>query len=90
MCSTISSFFRVFRLQLLPATKYGRAHYRALEHACNQELRLHRYNFDAEVTWPGSCRADLEWWASLTHPVFNSFEAPRFSIHMTTGASLEG
>jgi hypothetical protein len=75
---------------LLPATRYGKAHYRALEHVRDQELRLNRYDFDADVIWPGSCRADLEWWASLAHPVSTSFESPKFSIHMTTDASLEG
>jgi hypothetical protein len=76
--------------QLLPATRYGKAHYRALEHVPNQELRLNRWDFDAEVSWPGSCRSDLEWWALLVHPVQNSFESPKFSIHMRTNASLEG
>jgi hypothetical protein len=75
---------------LLPATPYGKAHYRALEHARDWELLLHRYDFDAIVTWPGSCRADLEWWAALRHPVSAPFKTPRFSIHMTTDASLEG
>jgi hypothetical protein len=79
-----------FSFQLLPATRYGKAHYRALEHVRDQELALNRYDFDAKVTWPGSCRANLEWWASLTHPISASFESPKFSIHMTTDASLEG
>ncbi len=65
-------------------------HYRALEHVRDKELRLNRWDFDAEVTWPGSCRSDLEWWASLVHPVQNSFKSPRFSIQMRTDASLEG
>jgi hypothetical protein len=61
-----------------------------LEYARDQALYWSNYDFDAEITWPSFCRSDLEWWLALRHPVFTSFESPRFSIHMTTDASLEG
>lgn len=77
-------------LSWLPATKYGKAHYRSLEYARNDALRAKRGDYDAMMTWPQTCRTDLEWWALLSHPVAASFETPRFSIHMTTDASLEG
>ncbi len=77
-------------ISLLPATRYGKAHYRALEYAGNQALFRANHDFDAEITWPTFCRADLEWWLTLSHPVVVSFESPRFSIHMTTDASLKG
>jgi hypothetical protein len=70
-------------ISLLPATRYGKAHYRALEYARDQALFRSNHDFDAEITWPTFCRADLEWWLALSHPVTVSFESPRFSIHMT-------
>jgi hypothetical protein len=76
--------------QLLPATRYGKAHYRALEYARDQAFFHSNHDFDADITWPSFCRADLEWWLNLRHPVSTSFESPRFSIHMTTDASLAG
>jgi hypothetical protein len=69
---------------------YSTAKAKSCELADLQELRLNRWDLDAEVTWPGSCRSDLEWWSSLVHPITASFESPKFSIHMTTDASLEG
>ncbi len=75
---------------LLPATRYGKAHYRTLEYARDQALFRANHDFGAEITWPAFCHSDLEWWLALHHPVFTSFESPRFSIHMTTDASLEG
>ncbi len=61
-----------------------------MEHARDQALFWANHDFDAEISWPSFCRSDLEWWLKLRHPVSASFESPRFSIHMTTDASLEG
>jgi hypothetical protein len=75
---------------LLPATRYGKAHYRSLEYARDHALFRCHHDFDEEITWPSFCRADLECWLTLRHPVSASFESLRFSIHMTTDASLKG
>jgi hypothetical protein len=61
-----------------------------LEYARDQALFRANHDFDAEITWPTFCRAGLKWWLTLSHPVVVSFESPRFLIHMTTNASLEG
>jgi hypothetical protein len=61
-----------------------------LEYARDQALFWANHDFDAEISWPSFCHSELEWWLMLCHPVSATFKSPRFSIHMTTDASLEG
>jgi hypothetical protein len=79
-----------FIISLLPATKYGKAHYRSLETARNFALGRSAGNFDASCTIPSFCLQDLTWWQNLKQPIQNTFASRQFSAHFTTDASMEG
>ncbi len=79
-----------FIISSLPATVYGKAHYRSLEFAKLEQLQAARDNFDAPFSWPEDCRADLEWWADPSRNFSASFEDLPCTTTLTTDASLEG
>lgn len=67
-----------FLISCLQAVPYGMCHYRSLEYARDAFLcQLH--DFDSKVSWPLDCLSHLYWWASLTHPVFQTFDSPLFT-----------
>jgi hypothetical protein len=79
-----------FIVSSIPATTYGKAHYRELEFAKTNQLIAAQENFDAPFRWPEDCRDDLEWWASPTNVFSTSFESKPHTTVLTTDASLEG
>ncbi len=79
-----------FVVSALPATVYGKAHYRALEFAKLDRLEQTRFNFDATFQWPESCREDLLWWASPNNNFSASFAIQNPTTTLTTDASLTG
>ncbi len=79
-----------FVVSSLPATVYGKAHYRSLEFAKLDQLHAAQENFDGPFTWPESCRADLEWWADPSNVFSASFKRLPPTTTLTTDASLEG
>jgi hypothetical protein len=79
-----------FVVAALPATVYGKAHYRSLEFAKLDQLQAAHENFDAPFRWPESCREDLLWWTSPTTEFRASFKAQPHTTTLTTDASLEG
>jgi hypothetical protein len=79
-----------FIIAALPATVYGKAHYRSLEFAKIDQLQAAHDNFDGPFRWPEQCREDLEWWASPQNSFSASFEVLASTTVLTTDASLEG
>jgi hypothetical protein len=79
-----------FIVSSIPATLYGKAHYRQLEFAKTEQLQGNPNNFDAPFVWPEDCKDDLEWWASPTNQFSTSFEATPLTTTLITDASLEG
>ena len=79
-----------FLMSLLPATLYGKAHYRRLERARDCALIEAGRDFDAYMRWPRKVIHDLYWWKSLPLQVGRSFRIKRFSVRMVTDASLRG
>jgi hypothetical protein len=79
-----------FIIASLPATVYGKAHYRSLEAAKVEALQNNHFNFDAKFQWPESVREDLNWWSSPRRTFEASFRTVPDTLHLTTDASLEG
>jgi hypothetical protein len=79
-----------FVVSSIPATTYGKAHYRELEFAKTAQLAANPNNFDAPFVWPEECRADLEWWASPSNKFVSSFAMLPHTTTLITDASLEG
>jgi hypothetical protein len=79
-----------FLISCLPASKYGRGHYRSLEYARDGALLAAYRDFDAPMHWPTDVIPDLIWWKKHACPVEKSFLAKEFSHRITTDASLEG
>lgn len=88
----IRSLARLVGLMIscIPALRYGRAHYRSLEHARDDALFQAGRNFDASFVCPWHVLQDLAWWKAREHPISLSFRTPQFSVCMTTDASLTG
>jgi hypothetical protein len=79
-----------FVVSALPATVYGKAHYRSLEFAKLDQLQAQNFNFDAKFQWPESCREDLRWWANPSNSFTASFQVLSPTTTLTTDASLTG
>ncbi len=79
-----------FVVSLLPATVYGKAHYRSLEFAKLDQLHAANENFDGPFSWPEQCRDDLEWWANPNNVFSARFKSSPCTTTLTTDASLEG
>jgi hypothetical protein len=79
-----------FVVSSLPATVYGKAHYRSLEFAKIDQLQAANNSFDGTFTWPEQCREDLEWWANPDNVFSASFKRLPPTTTLTTDASLEG
>ncbi len=76
-------------VSVLPAVKYGKAHYRALERAKISALSGSG-NFDRKCRWPRWCLSDLKWWRSCNAGWKCSFETQIPAVTIITDASLEG
>jgi hypothetical protein len=74
---------------VMPAIKYGKAHYRSLERA-NLEALAGSRDFEKKCWWPKWCLSDLRWWRSMERGWKCSFETRIPSITVITDASLEG
>jgi hypothetical protein len=74
---------------ILPASRFGKLHYRSLERAKIQALGDSR-DFNRKCRWPRSCLADLIWWRDSPVGWKCSFEAPCPSVTLITDASLQG
>ncbi len=79
-----------FIISSIPATVYGKAHFRQLEFAKTAQLLENPTNYDVPFRWTEDCRADLEWWASPNTVFKASFESHPFTTTLITDASLEG
>jgi hypothetical protein len=79
-----------FIISSLPATTYGKAHYRNLKETKLLALQNSGYNFDAPFTWPESTREDLTWWCAESRRFSASFQSFPDTTTLTTDASLEG
>jgi hypothetical protein len=74
---------------VLPASKFGKAHYRSLERAKIAAL-AGSINFERQCRWPKWCLEDLKWWRDSPSGWKCSFETRVPSITVITDASLEG
>jgi hypothetical protein len=79
-----------FIISSIPATIYGKAHFRQLEFAKTAQLVNNPTNYDVPFRWTEDCRADLEWWASPTTEFKATFESTPVTTTLITDASLEG
>lgn len=79
-----------FLISCTPATRYGKAHYRALEFARDGFLSVANRNFDQEFVWPLEILSDLFWWRNLITPIAHSFDSLIYSDFVVTDASLTG
>jgi hypothetical protein len=68
------------------ATKYGLAHYRTLEWE-KQRLLTSYGSWEEKVVISTCIVEDLDWWLSLSTPIFRYFEPQRVSHVITTDAS---
>jgi hypothetical protein len=88
---TVRKMARVIGLivSILPASKYGKLHYRSMERAKILALRGSR-DFDLKTRWPRSCVEDLRWWRNSGVGWKCSFVCPTPSVTLITDASLQG
>jgi hypothetical protein len=88
---TVRKMARVIGLLvlILPASKYGRLHYRSLERAKIQALKGSR-DFNRKCRWPRSCVSDLKWWKNSSSGWKASFLSPCPTVTLITDASLQG
>jgi hypothetical protein len=88
---TVRKMARVIGLlvSILPASRYGRLHYRALERAKIQALNGSR-DFSKKCRWPRSCVNDLKWWKNSPCGWKTSFLSPCPTVTLITDASLQG
>ncbi len=76
-------------VSVLPASQYGRLHYRILERAKITALKNSR-DFDHKRRWPLQCLDDLNWWKNSPSGWKCSFESRIPTSTLITDASLEG
>lgn len=74
----------------LLAIPYGKAHYRTLEFERDRGLLDSGRDFDAKIVLSWSVLPDLEWWNALPKVLNHSFLPPKYSMFLTTDASLTG
>jgi hypothetical protein len=76
-------------VSVLPASQYGRLHYRVLERAKIAALSgSHDYN--RKCRWPLNCLEDLKWWRNSEPGWKCSFDIRVPTSTLITDASLEG
>ncbi len=76
-------------VSVLPASKYGKLHYRDLERAKLVALNGSR-DFDRSCRWPLKCLNDLKWWRDSVPGWKCSFAFTVPTSTLITDASLEG
>ncbi len=76
-------------VSILPASKFGRIHYRHLERAKIAALAGSN-QFDRSCRWPKDCLNDLKWWRDSEPGWKCSFALMVPSSTLITDASLEG
>ncbi len=76
-------------VSILPAYRYGRLHYRALERAKIQALKG-TCDFNKKCRWPRLCVSDLKWWKNSLRGWKTSFLSPCPTVTLITDASLQG
>jgi hypothetical protein len=79
-----------FLVAALPATVYGKAHYRQLEFAKLRALHDNGFNFDAPFRWTHECLDDLTWWVQEERVFSAPFNNLPHTTVLTTDASLQG
>ncbi len=76
-------------VSVLPASRYGRLHYRRLERAKIAALGSVK-DFNRKCRWPSWCIEDLKWWHKSQRGWKCSFETSVPTSTLITDASLEG
>jgi hypothetical protein len=89
--TTVRRVARVIGLivSVLPASKFGKLHYRQLERAKLAALKGSR-NFERSCRWPLHCLNDLKWWRDSSPRWKCSFALQIPTSTLITDASLQG
>ena len=74
----------------LPAVKYGKCHYRAVENDKIFALKEAKGNFDSTMCLSTSAVAELEWWVNHLPTSFHFIQAPVIDCTISSDASLTG
>ena len=74
----------------LPAVKYGKCHYRAIEYSKITALKEVKGNFDTTMSLSPSAVAELEWWVKNLPTAFHFIQAPVIACTISSDASLTG
>jgi hypothetical protein len=76
-------------VSVMPAVKYGKAHYRSLERAKIAALGGSG-KYEKQCRWPKWCLDDLKWWRALPRGWKCSFDSLVPTVTLITDASLQG
>ena len=74
----------------LPAVKYGKSHYRAIENDKIAALMLSKGNFDCKMTLSPSAVQELHWWLKTLPTASSDIEIPPVERTVNSDASLSG
>ena len=74
----------------LPAVKYGKCHYCAIEYDKISALQEAKGNFDRTMFLSPSAVAELEWWVKNLPTAFHFIQAPVIDCTISSDASLTG
>ena len=74
----------------LPAVKYGKCHYRAIEHDKISALKDPKGNFDSTTFLSPPACAELEWWVKHLPIAFHFIQIPGIDCIISSDASLTG
>lgn len=74
----------------IPATKFGKLHYKALERNKIQSLRISKRNFEASMTLPEEAKQDILWWIADVHHMYGVLSISNPSFTLKTDALKTG
>ena len=74
----------------LPAVKYGKSHYRAIENDKIAALKINKGNFDRKMSLSPSAVQELHWWVKTLPTASNDIEIPPVDKTVNSDASLSG
>ena len=72
---------------MFPGSQYGPLHYRELEKAKTQALKLNRGNYDAITSLGPTAKAELTWWVHNAHNAYLAINKGRYDMTLSSDAS---
>jgi hypothetical protein len=82
--------FLGFLISVLPASVYGKGHFRRFQREVDFLLNVTGRNYNAYVLISPFVLADLHWWANLPSPVKRPIHLKYNRVYVTTDASSSG